>query len=270
MELQLKELQESSFKHSENILLEKKWGVAPGQGHTSGNVEGHEDPVTGYSTKKRIESLSTRSPYSTPYNSSASIGITSQNSKHKVPPLNLGNRRPSSCSRTSLGMDSNSARWQDVNLEDFPMPSSHRLRSMRRNESVSSAVSTARLHSSDSIASFLSACDSDRQSRTLRSHWAPSKRSFVDLPIAEDRGFSLHLECEDQGILPSGQPTKQVPLVSGAGPSAGPTPKSDDSYVEMAELAADSSVDLLQLLYQTQAQRRFRCEHNVLPQGLPP
>lgn len=281
---QLQEL-ESTVQHLEKVHLKEKGDVAPGQGHTTGNVEGYDDTLKEFATQQGHyqESLSTRSPYSTPRHSCASISLVSQTSKHKVPSLNLGKRRLSNSSyESSLSLDSSrlSSRWQDVNLEDFPLPMSHRLRSMQMKEPAS-------LQTSDSVASFLSACSSDRRDRTPGSHQnsvscpnfpgAPAncsaRRSFslrsrqassrVDLPIPEDRD-AWHFHTSDQTLCEgrlltqvnvpcrSGQLTKQ----DSASDGAGPTPK-PEGYFSMDDMN-DSTVDLLQMLYQTQAEQTQR------------
>jgi hypothetical protein len=291
-------------QHAEAILLEKNWVVADGQGPTTGNLEGYHDHVEecaikAFKQEPDQESVSTRTPYSTPSNevarsiasqaSSASISLTSQSSKLKIPPLNL-NRRLSTCSSSSCAESSTSelcsARWQDVNLQDFPMPVSHRLRSMRRTQSSS-------LQSSDSVASFLSACDSDRRLRALQSQ--ETSRSCLELPTGSlsimkyhERGLCSHLDfgssadlpivedcdeqqtlrshqafehyvavqtarslhqSEDQGPLPFGQRTAQDPQ-----DLAGPTPKPPD--YEDNKVMAESTIDLLQSLYAHQAERK--------------
>eukprot|EP00746_Dinoflagellata_sp_MGD_P136032 gnl/MRDRNA2_/MRDRNA2_70025_c0_seq1.p1 gnl/MRDRNA2_/MRDRNA2_70025_c0~~gnl/MRDRNA2_/MRDRNA2_70025_c0_seq1.p1 ORF type:complete len:751 (-),score=147.49 gnl/MRDRNA2_/MRDRNA2_70025_c0_seq1:11-2263(-) len=296
---------ECPVENAENVLLEKSWVVADGQGPTTGNVEGYIDQAAMQPTKPGPdqESVSTRTPYSTPCNevarsiasqgsgSSASISLTSQSSKHKIPPLNL-DRRLSTCSSssfaTSLHSELGSSRWQDINLQDFPLPASHRLRSMQRDRQSS-------LQSSDSVASFLSACDSDRRLRALRSQ--ETSRSCVDLPICvrsswnqQARGLSSHWDfgscvdlpvpedndeqqtrrshqafehymavqtarsvhqSEDQGPLPFGQPTAQLPKST-----AGRTPKVEDDESNGIGAMADSTIDLLQALYASQAERR--------------
>lgn len=229
---------ESTVKHLEEMLLENKSVIAPGQGSTSGNLEGYDDLGQGYPTKSRPygpyqESVSTRSPFSTPcHHSSASIGLTSHSSKHKVPPLNLGNRKLSTVSGTSSTMDSRSSGWQGVNVEDFPLPISHRLRAMRRIES-------ARLHPDDSVASFLSLCDSARQMRTLRPQELSTRYVTADLPLTS--------ACETarrEHILHS----QQAPPLDGAGP----TPKQEGYVDGMGDTV--SIVDMLQSLYRRKAQ----------------